>query len=46
METLVKKEGTLSLSTNKKNEVNKEMNAPKPLNSHQINLKMHDYMIF
>ena len=46
METLIKKEENLSVSTNKKNEVKKEITTSTSLNSHEINLKMYDYMIF
>lgn len=46
METLVKKEDNLLVSTNKKNEVKKDTKTSKSLNSHEINLKMYDYMIF
>lgn len=47
METLVKKEDNLLVSTNnKKNEVKKDVKILKPLNSREVNLKMYDYMIF
>lgn len=46
METLVKKEDNLLVLTPKKNEVKKEIKTSKSLNSHEINLKMYDYMIF
>lgn len=46
METLVKKEDNLLVSTNKKNEVKKDIKTSKSLNSREINLKMYDYMIF
>lgn len=46
METLIKKEGTLLVSSNKKNEIEKEAKAQISLNSHEINLKIYDYAIF
>lgn len=46
METLIKKKGTLLVSSNKKNEIEKETKVPSSFNSHEINLKIYDYAIF